>query len=144
MEVIEWIRFLVGTLFILCGLLIFLIEMIGVFRFKYVLNRMHAAAMGDTLGIASSLIGLMIISGFNFTSLKLFCVIVFLWFSSPTSSHLIARLEVATDEKRGEHYSVIKLNEPMAERKQASESEPAGERKRAAEQEEAAVPSVTE
>lgn len=144
MEVIEWIRFLVGTLFILCGLLIFLIEMIGVFRFKYVLNRMHAAAMGDTLGIASSLIGLMIISGFNFTSLKLFCVIVFLWFSSPTSSHLIARLEVATDEKRGEHYSVIKLNEPMAERKQASEPEPAGERKRAAEQEEAAVPSVTE
>lgn len=144
MEVIEWIRFLVGTLFILCGLLIFLIEMIGVFRFKYVLNRMHAAAMGDTLGIASSLIGLMIISGFNFTSLKLFCVIVFLWFSSPTSSHLIARLEVATDEKRGEHYSVIKLNEPMAERKQASEPEPAGERKRAAEQEEAAVPSAAE
>ncbi len=43
MEVIEWIRFLFGTLFILCGLLIFLIEMIGVFRFKYVLNRMHAA-----------------------------------------------------------------------------------------------------
>lgn len=135
MEVIEWIRFLFGTLFILCGLLIFLIEMVGVFRFKYVLNRMHAAAMGDTLGIACSLIGLMIISGFHFTSLKLFCVIVFLWFSSPTSSHLIARLEVATDEKRGEHYSVIKLNESIAEQAQTEE------RKQA---EEAAVPSVTE
>ncbi|MCM1173765.1 MAG: monovalent cation/H(+) antiporter subunit G [Blautia sp.] len=112
MTVIEWIRFLSGALFILCGLLIFLIEMIGVFRFRYVLNRMHAAAMGDTLGIACSLIGLMIISGLNFTSLKLFCVIVFLWFSSPTSSHLIARLEVATDEKRSEHYSMIDLDEP--------------------------------
>lgn len=153
MEVIEWIRFLFGTLFILCGLLIFLIEMIGVFRFKYVLNRMHAAAMGDTLGIACSLIGLMIISGFNFTSLKLFCVIVFLWFSSPTSSHLIARLEVATDEKRDGHYSVIKLEEtavgqePEKERKQASGQRQAKERKPASGQEqteEAAVPSVTE
>ena len=111
MEVIEWIRFIFGALFMLCGLLIFLIEMIGVFRFKYVLNRMHAAAMGDTLGIACSLIGLMMISGLNFTSLKLFCVIVFLWFSSPTSSHLIARLEVATDEERKEHYTIIPLGE---------------------------------
>lgn len=111
MAVIEWIRFFFGALFLICGLLIFLIEMIGVFRFKYVLNRMHAAAMGDTLGIASSLIGLIIISGFNFTSLKLFCVIAFLWFSSPTSSHLIARLEVATDEERESHYSVITVGE---------------------------------
>lgn len=110
MEVIEWIRFLAGALFLICGLLIFLIEMIGVFRFKYVLNRMHAAAMGDTLGIASSLIGLMIISGLSFTSLKLFCVIAFLWFSSPTSSHLIARLEVATNEDRESHYRIISLD----------------------------------
>lgn len=107
MEVFEWLRFIFGALLILCGLLIFLIEMVGVFRFKYVLNRMHAAALGDTLGIGCSLVGLMIISGFNFTSLKLLCVIVFLWFSSPTSSHLIARLEVATDEERGKHYSMV-------------------------------------
>lgn len=125
MEVIEWIRFIFGALFILCGLSIFLIEMIGVFRFKYVLNRMHAAAMGDTLGIACSLIGLIIISGFNFTSMKLFCVIVFLWFSSPTSSHLIARLEVATDEERDKHYRVI----TMAELERKSEERKSEERK---------------
>lgn len=109
MEVIEWIRFVIGALFMICGLLIFLIEMVGVFRFKYVLNRMHAAAMGDTLGIACSLIGLMVMNGFNFTSLKLFCIIVFLWFSSPTSSHLIARLEVATNEDWKKEFGVIKL-----------------------------------
>ena len=51
MAVIEWIRFLAGAGFMLMGLGIFAIEMIGVFRFRYVLNRMHAAAMGDTLGI---------------------------------------------------------------------------------------------
>lgn len=123
MEIIEWIRFIFGALFLLGGVLIFLIEMVGVFRFRYVLNRMHAAAMGDTLGIACSLIGLMIISGFNFTSLKLFCVIAFLWFSSPTSSHLIARLEVATDEERREHYTVVTLDELERRAKEAAEKE---------------------
>ena len=107
MAVFEWIRFLLGAILLLCGLGIFLIEMIGVFRFKYVLNRMHAAAMGDTLGIGFSLMGLILMSVFNFTSLKLLLVIVFLWFSSPTSSHLIARLEVTTNEDKEKHYREI-------------------------------------
>lgn len=107
MAVFEWIRFLLGAILLLCGLGIFLIEMIGVFRFKYVLNRMHAAAMGDTLGIGFSLMGLILMSGFNFISLKLLLVIVFLWFSSPTSSHLIARLEVTTNEDEEKHYREI-------------------------------------
>lgn len=107
MAVIEWIQFLAGSLLLLIGLLIFLIEMIGVFRFKYVLNRMHAAAMGDTLGIGCCLLGLIVMKGFSFTSLKLLLVIIFLWFSSPVSSHLIARLEVATDEEREKHYKQL-------------------------------------
>lgn len=101
---VEWIKFIAGAIFLLTGLAIFALEMIGVFRFKYVLNRMHAAAMGDTFGIGCSLIGLILMNGFNFTSVKLFLVIVFLWFSSPVSSHLIARLEVATDEEPDSHY----------------------------------------
>lgn len=115
MAVIEWIRFLVGAGFLLFGLGIFAIEMIGVFRFKYVLNRMHAAAMGDTLGIGFSMVGLIIMSGFNFTSLKLLFVVVFLWFSSPASSHLIARLEVTIDEEDERHYRIVKLKDLEAE-----------------------------
>lgn len=111
MAAIEWIRFLVGAFFLLCGLGIFVVEMIGVFRFRYVLNRMHAAAMGDTLGIGLSLVGLIVMSGFTFTSLKLFLVIVFLWFSSPASSHLIARLEVTTDEEPDKHYRRVALRD---------------------------------
>ena len=103
MAVIEWIRFLFGALFLLCGLLIFLIEMVGVFRFRYVMNRMHAAAMGDTLGIGACLIGLMIFSGLNFTTLKMFLVIVFLWFASPVSSHVLSRLEAATNDHLSAH-----------------------------------------
>ena len=107
MAVIEWIQFLAGGLLLLIGLVIFLSRMIGVFRFKYVLNRMHAAAMGDTLGIGCCLLGLIVMKGFSFTSLKLLLVIIFLWFSSPVSSHLIARLEVATDEEPQKHYKQL-------------------------------------
>ena len=120
---IEWARFFAGTALLLCGLGIFIVEMVGVFRFKYVLNRMHAAAMGDTLGIGFSLMGLIIMSGLNFTSLKFLCVIVFLWFSSPTSSHLIARLEVTTNEDKEKEYRVITLNELESELETEKESE---------------------
>lgn len=98
MEILEWIRFALGTVCLTGGLILFAIELIGVFRFRYVLNRMHAAAMGDTLGISCSLIGLMLISGWNFNTLKLALVVAFLWCASPVSSHLIARLEVSTNE----------------------------------------------
>ena len=103
MEILEWIRFLAGTGLLLTGLGIFLLQIFGVFKFKYVLNRMHAAAMGDTLGIGVSLTGLILLSGWNFTSLKMAMIIVFLWLASPVSSHLIARLEVVTNEHLEEH-----------------------------------------
>lgn len=103
---IEWIRFGAGILFLLIGMLIFGVQLVGVFRYKYVLQRMHAAAMGDTLGISFSLVGLMFFSGWNFTTLKLALVILFLWCASPVSSHLIARLEVTTNEHLSEHCRV--------------------------------------
>ena len=88
MIVLEWIRFIIGTILLILGLCIFFIEIFGVYHFKYVLNRMHSAAMGDTLGIGVSIIGLIIMSGFNFTSLKLFLVIIFLWLASPVASQI--------------------------------------------------------
>lgn len=98
MEIFEWIRLIAGGALLLCGLIIFLIELYGVFHFRFVLNRMHAAAMGDTLGISVSLVGLMIFCGLNFTTLKMMLIVIFLWFASPVSSHLVARLEVTTNE----------------------------------------------
>ena len=112
----EWIQFGAGAFFLVCGLCTFLVEMAGVFRFRFVLNRMHAAALGDTLGISLSMIGLMILSGWNFTTLKMGLVIVFLWCASPVSSHLIARLEVATDEELGKYCELEEKEKEEAER----------------------------
>ena len=98
MQILEWIRFIAGVALLLIGLVIFVLQLLGVYKFKYVLNRMHAAAMGDTLGISVSLIGVILLSGWNITSLKMALIIAFLWMASPVSSHLIARMEVITNE----------------------------------------------
>ena len=42
-------------------------------------------------------------------------VVLFLWFSSPVSSHLIARLEVMTDETLGEHCDIKDIREENGE-----------------------------
>ncbi len=91
---LDWLRFILTTLFLVSGLIILLTSVIGVFKFNYVLNRMHAAAMGDTLGILFCLIGLTISAPDIWVAMKLLLIIAFLWLASPVSSHLIARLEV--------------------------------------------------
>lgn len=106
MEIIEWTKFIIGTIFLATGMVFFIMEVFGVYRFKYVLNKMHIAAIGDTFGIGVSLTGLMIMNGLNFTTLKIFCIIVFLWLASPVSSHVIARLEVSTNKNLEEHCEI--------------------------------------
>lgn len=127
MNAVEWVRFIVGSIFLVIGMVILFTEVFGVFHFKYVLNRMHAAAMGDTLGIGSCLIGLMIFSGLNFTTLKMFFVIVFLWFASPVSSHVLSRLEAATNEELNTQCEIYKdvkiLERELAAKREEENSE---------------------
>lgn len=127
MNAAEWIRFIIGSVFIIIGMIIFFTELFGVFHFKYVLNRMHAAAMGDTLAISSCLIGLMIFSGLNFTTLKMFLIIVFLWFASPVSSHVLSRLEAATNEHLSEYCEIYEdvetLEQELAARRESENTE---------------------
>lgn len=106
MSTLEIVCDVIGILLIILGLLIYLFQIIGLFKYKYILNRMHAAGMGDTLGLFLGLFGIILLCGLTFTSLKLGLVVLFLWFSSPTSSHLISKLEVCTNEEVGEHAEI--------------------------------------
>lgn len=107
----EWVRFVLGVGLLGVGTAAFLLEVLGVFKFRYVLNRMHAAAMGDTLGIGASLAGLMMLSGPRFVTLKFALVLVFLWCASPVSSHLIAKLEYQTNEEIEQYCEMEKEKE---------------------------------
>ena len=103
-----WIQFILGAALIASGVVVLALSLFGVFRFNYVLNRMHAAAMGDTLGILLVLGGLIVLSGFTALSLKLLLTIAMLWLTSPVASHLIGRLETHTNEKLHEHLKEVK------------------------------------
>ena len=99
---------LLAAALILGGLIVAVISVYGNYKFKFVLNRMHAAAMNDTLGILFVLLGLMVLKGMTMISLKFLLIILFLWFASPVSSHLIARLEVTVNEKLEEECKVVR------------------------------------
>lgn len=62
---VETLRFILCALLMLLGLIFEISAVVGVFRFRYVLNRMHAAAMGDTMGIFLMLLGLAVANGIN-------------------------------------------------------------------------------
>lgn len=110
MELFIYLRFILGAVLISIGIAIFFVEIFGVFRFKYVLNRMHSAAMGDTLGLGCTILGLIILNGINFVSLKLFCVILFLWITSPVASHLMAQMEVETHKDLTQYDEITDLS----------------------------------
>ena len=72
----EWIRFVLAALCMALGLVFMISAVFGVNRFHHALNRMHAAALGDTLGILFVILSLIIMKGFSMDSLKLSMVIV--------------------------------------------------------------------
>ena len=111
MEILNLIRFILGTAFIGFGIIVFILEIFGVFRYRFTLDRMHFAGMGDTLGLSFVTVGAILINGYNFTSLKLILVLVFFWFSSPVSSHQISRLVTDTDERLKEHCTILNEEE---------------------------------
>ena len=124
----EWIRFFLVAGLLLVGMFFEALAVFGVQKFKKALNRMHAAAMGDTLGGLFIFLGLMVMRGFTMDSLKLFLVILFFWMASPVSGHMISRLEAMTNPNLGE-ISVIRMGEKKENAESAaSEKEARGPR----------------
>ena len=111
MEMLNLIRLILGCAFIVAGVLMFLVGIIGVFKLKYTLNRMHFAGAGDTGALAFTIIGVSIINGIDYSTMKLLLVLFFFWFASPVSSHLIGRLMINTDEDLETHCKVLDKEE---------------------------------
>lgn len=106
------IREIIAAVLFILGILIFITSTIGIYKFRYVLNRMHAAALGDTLGILLAVAGGVVYYGFQFISLKLILIVIILWITSPVASHFIAKLEITTDpEAEGTEYKYVTLKE---------------------------------
>ena len=95
---LDWLRFAAGALLMLGGLFVLITAVMGQFRFRSALNRIHAAALVDTLGILLMAGGLICLAGFTVVSLKFLLIIAFLWLTSPVASHLLGKLAVTMTE----------------------------------------------
>jgi len=68
---------------------------VGLFRFPDFFSRMHAAGITDTLGGGLILIGLMLqVNGQWLVLAKLVFIVVFIFLTSPTASHALAKAAI--------------------------------------------------
>jgi len=104
---LDWIRFGLTAVLVIAGLFLMATGVIAQFRFKYVLNRMHAASMCDSLGVFLVILGMCVSAPDFWTVVKLILVSLFVWITSPTGGHLIARLELTSNEHPENEMEVV-------------------------------------
>ena len=121
--ILEWIRFFVAAVLIILGLCSFGAAVLGAYRFGFVLNRMHAAGIGDTAGIVFVIASLAVARGPHMDTLKLVVLVFFLWFTSPVSTHFLGQVEYYTNPLLGRHVKQTDLPEPADSPVQAGTEE---------------------
>ena len=104
---LDIIRFILAAVLTAGGLFCLLSGVVGVYKFRYALSRVHAAALLDTVGILLMLLGVIIATGFTVASAKMLVVIAFLWLTSPVSGHLIGRMEITINDDLDKSMAVI-------------------------------------
>ena len=87
-EILVWVLLLSGSLFAIIG-------GIGLLRLPDLFSRMHGSGITDTLGAGLVLAGLMLHSGVTLVTFKLGAVLFFLFVTSPTATHALARSALA-------------------------------------------------
>ncbi|MBK1700770.1 monovalent cation/H(+) antiporter subunit G [Thiococcus pfennigii] len=84
LDLVSWTMLLGGVFLGVSGA-------VGLFRFPDFYTRLHAAGVTDTLCAALILGGLMVQAGWSLVSIKLAFILLFLWYTSPTASHALAK-----------------------------------------------------
>ena len=104
----EWVRFFIVAGLLLIGLFSYVSAVIGIYRFGFVMNRMHAAGIGDTLGLLCVTLALCVSSGINLDTAKLLLMIFFMWFTSPVSTHFLSQVEYYTNRHKEQYMAFRK------------------------------------
>jgi len=89
LDILSWVLIVGGAVFSVIG-------GIGLLRFPDFYTRLHAAGITDTLGAWMLLVGFMLQAEDWLVVVKLVLIVVFLFFTSPTGSHALARAALAS------------------------------------------------
>ncbi len=79
-----------GRALVLLGLLFVAAGVYSVLRYREFYSRIVITAKVDTVGFITLMVGLMLLEGATFASLKVLIIIVFEMLTSPLSTHAIA------------------------------------------------------
>ncbi|GAB3311694.1 monovalent cation/H(+) antiporter subunit G [Haloplanus salinarum] len=82
---------ILAAVFVVVGTFFGFVATVGLVRLPGLYARLHAASKSDTLGSVLSLAGIAIVLGVSTESLKLVFLLLFLFVTSPTAAHAIAR-----------------------------------------------------
>lgn len=99
-DLVSWALILGGSAFAIIG-------GVGMIRLPDVYTRMHGASLTDTLGAGLIVAGLAVQAGFTLVTVKLILIMIFLIFTSPTSTYALANaaftrgLQPMLDKKEG-------------------------------------------
>jgi multicomponent Na+:H+ antiporter subunit G len=83
-DIAGWVFLLLGSFFCVVG-------GVGILRLPDFYSRLHGAGITDTLGAGLIFIGLMIQAGISLVTVKLIMIVFFLYLTSPTATHAIAK-----------------------------------------------------
>ncbi len=100
------IREILAALLIGLGLICCCIAMYGVYRMDYVLSRIHAAAIIDTLGTLLIFAGMILLRGLGWASGKILLILAFQWITGPVSTHRISKVEILSNPDYDKHCEV--------------------------------------
>ncbi len=83
-DLLSWLLLVAGGFF-------FLVGAIGLNRMPDVFTRMHAVSVGDTLGAGLLVAGMALQAGPSLVTVKLFLILLVIWFTGPVATHALAR-----------------------------------------------------
>ncbi len=88
---LSWLAIIGGIVFCLIG-------GYGMIVLKDMYARLHAASLIDTLGVGLIFLGLILQAGFTLVAAKLILILIFVFFTSPTATHALARAAINHNE----------------------------------------------
>ena len=88
----EILKFVVFAVILLTGLFFMCLAVFGTFKYEKTSERMHSAALGDSLGIFLVILAYIVWKGPEIAVLKAIVLLCTMWLTGSVSCHLVANL----------------------------------------------------
>ena len=86
------VAYVAGSVLAIAGAVVVLIAAFGMLRVPEIFTRMHVAGVIDSLGAGLVLVGLAVANGVDTASARLLMILAFLWITTPTACHALAKV----------------------------------------------------